>query len=482
MGMSQSPDWAQGALEEVLSDLLQHSVECFIDDVAIFTPQSSPDPWKDHLQMLHEVLHRLQQNGFQINPQKCSWGVQEGEFLGHWLTPTGIKPLRKKIEGIMTLDEPKTLKQLRGFIGMVNFYRDFWKSRAHLMAPLTSLTKIDKKNFKKAWKAEHSKCFQEIKSMIAEDVLLTYPDPNKPFLIQTDASDLQLGAVIYQEGNPIAFFSRKLNSAQQRYPASDKEVLCVQEVLQEYRNILYGAEIVVQTDHQNLTQRDLKSPRLLHWRLLIEEFAPKLVYIKGETNIVADNLSRLPLVPLERKQEPSNPNTNSLDDAIELLAELLLYYPRDVPRFPLGFENIQQEQQQDPILLALLQQGVYNEEEFHGTILISNLHNGQHKIVLPESLQLPAIKWYHMVMGHGGATRIYKALSQFFFSSRLKTKVEEYVLTCDACQKNKHLGQGYGHLPPRNDLSTPWEEVALDLIGPWEVPIPNLGVIHIAAL
>jgi hypothetical protein len=265
------------------------------------------------------------------------------------------------------------------------------------MAPLTSLTKIDKKLFKSSWTDQHSKCFHEIKNMIAEDVLLTYPDPNKPFLIQTDASDLQLGAVIYQDSKPIAFFSRKLNGAQQRYPASDKEALCIQEVLQEYRNILYGAEIEIQTDHQNLTQRDLKSPRLLHWRLLIEEFAPKLVYIKGANNVVADGLSRLPLSASERKQESSNST-----EALELLADSLLYYPREVPVFPLGFENVKAQQLQDPIVLALKDQGVYSEEEFYGTKLICNLQNGQLKIVLPESIQEPAILWYHMVMGHGG--------------------------------------------------------------------------------
>ena len=414
MGMTQSPDWAQGALEEVMDDLLQHSVECFIDDVAIFTPNTSTDPWTHHINLLNEVLDRLQQHGYQINPNKCSWAVKEAEFLGHWITPTGVKPLRKKIEGIMAIDEPKTLKQLRGFIGMVNFYRDFWKYRAHLMAPLTSLTKIDKKLFKSAWTEEHSKCFHEIKNMIAEDVLLTYPDPNKPFLIQTDASDLQLGAVIYQDGKPIAFFSRKLNGAQQRYPASDKEALCIQEVLQEYRNILYGAEIEIQTDHQNLTQRDLKSPRLLHWRLLIEEFAPKIIYIKGATNVVADGLSRLPLSAPGRKQEPSN----STDEALELLADSMLYYPREVPVFPLGFQNVQTHQLQDPIVLALKEQGVYTEEEFYGTKLMCSLQNGQHKIVLPEALQEPAILWYHIVMGHGGSTRIYQAISQFFFSAQ----------------------------------------------------------------
>lgn len=478
MGMSQSPDWAQGALEEVLQDLLQHSVECFIDDVAIFTPQSVTDPWTEHMTLLNNVLTRLREHGYQINPQKCQWAVKEAEFLGHWLTPDGIKPLRKKIEGIMALDEPKTLKQLRGFIGMVNFYRDFWKSRAHLMAPLTSLTKIDRKQFAKAWTTKHSQCFQAIKTMIAEDVLLTYPDPNKPFLIQTDASDLQLGAVIYQDNQPIAFFSRKLNDAQRRYPASDKEALCIQEVLHEYRNILYGADITIHTDHQNLIQRDLKSPRLLHWRLLIEEFSPKLVYIKGETNVVADNLSRLPLIPSGRKQETND----SLHSTLEELAESLLYYPKEAPVFPLSFDNIQRHQQNDPVILALEQQGVYTKQEFYGTELICNLQNNQQKIVLPEVLQDPAIQWYHIVMGHGGATRLYNALNQFLFSPKLKARVEGFVATCDACQRNKNQGMRYGHLPPRNDVSIPWEEIAVDLIGPWSIDISLIGTLKLRAL
>ncbi len=105
--------------------------------------------------------------------------------------------------------------------------------------------------------------------MIAEDVLLTLPDPNKAFVIQTDASDLPLGAVIYQDDLPITFFTRKLISAQQRYSAPENEALCIQG-LQEYRNILYLADIIVQSDHQNLTQQGIKSPCLLHWRLLIE--------------------------------------------------------------------------------------------------------------------------------------------------------------------------------------------------------------------
>jgi hypothetical protein len=98
------------------------------------------------------------------------------------------------------------LHQLCGFIGMVNYYRNFWKRRSHLMAPLTSLTKIAPKAFHRSWTKIHSNCFTKIKAMIAQQVLLAYPDPNKHFDIETDASAYQLGAVIYQDRKPIAFF------------------------------------------------------------------------------------------------------------------------------------------------------------------------------------------------------------------------------------------------------------------------------------
>ncbi len=96
----------------MLQDLLQHSVECFFDDVAFFTPISSADPWNDYIQLINEVLSRLQQHGYQINPHKCAWAVKEAEFLGHWFTAHGIKPLQKKFQGILAIDESKTLKEL----------------------------------------------------------------------------------------------------------------------------------------------------------------------------------------------------------------------------------------------------------------------------------------------------------------------------------------------------------------------------------
>ena len=197
-----------------------------------------------------------------------------------------------------------------------------------------------------------------------------------------DASKVQLGSVIYQlddqdNRRPVAFFSCKLTPAQTRYPASDFEALCITESLEEYRPILWGTEIEIKTDHQNLTRRDLKSQRLLHWRLLLEEFHPTFTYLKGEDNVTADTLSRLPL-------------DASLidDDAIEdQLNESLLFYPATVPQFPLAFENIQAAQQADPTMLNYADDDDFELRQFNGIELICHRDpNNQWKIVIPPAL------------------------------------------------------------------------------------------------
>jgi hypothetical protein len=268
MGGTNCPSWAQATLEEIFDDVIRE-IECFIDDIGIFD-----NDWDKHLFMINLVLTRLEEHGFTVNPQKCEWAVSETDWLGYWMTPTGLKPWQKKIEPILALAPPQTIKQLRSFIGMINFYRDMWRHRAHILTPLTALTKVPKNQFLQHWNAECDRAFAEVKAMICHEVLLTYPDPNLPYDIETDASDKQLGAVIYQEQKPIAFFSRKLTSAQTRYPTIDKEALSILETLQEFRPLLWGSKIRIYTDHKNLIYRNIKSQRILNWRMIIEEFTP----------------------------------------------------------------------------------------------------------------------------------------------------------------------------------------------------------------
>ena len=173
----------------------------------------------EHLSILEEMFSRLQKAGFKVKARKSCFDAHKFDYLGYHVTRDGVMPIPKKVEAIQPPVVPKTRKQLRQFIGMINFYRDMWQKRSELLAPLTAL--IPKK-CQYDWKDEHQKCFDIIKRVIGRELLLAYPDFNAPFEIHTDALKLQIGAVISQKGKPIAFYSRKMNSAKKYYTTTDK--------------------------------------------------------------------------------------------------------------------------------------------------------------------------------------------------------------------------------------------------------------------
>ena len=147
------------------------------------------------------------------------------------------------------------------------------------------------KNVALSWhRSEQQNAFDTMKKIISWEALLAYPDFNEQFDIHTDASHTQLGAVISQKGKPIAFYSRKLRPEQTRYTTTERELLSIVETLKEFRNILLGQQIVVFTDHKNLTCKNFNTERVMRWRLILEEYGPELRYIKGKHNVVADAL------------------------------------------------------------------------------------------------------------------------------------------------------------------------------------------------
>ncbi len=228
--------------------------------------------------------------GLEFNTAKSTFCTHKIKYLSCILTREVIKPQPKKVQATLALNLPNYLKELRHFLGMVQYYWDMWAKRSEMLAPLTDLvgerskTKITKKikSKKKPWQWDeiHLQAFDNVKAAIAKEAVLAYPDFSKPFEIYMDTSSMQLGAIIAQDNRLIAFSSRILSIQQQKYSVTKIELLAIVETLKEFKVMLWRQSIKVFIDHKNVT-RDalgLTSYRVYRWRLLLEEYAPRIIY------------------------------------------------------------------------------------------------------------------------------------------------------------------------------------------------------------
>ena len=467
MGVSAAPDIFQEKMYGLMEGL--EFVRCYLDDLLIL----SNGTYDDHLSKIDTVLQRLQQAGLKIRAKKCAFAMPELEYLGYHISRKGIKPIYKKVQAMLNIQTPKTVKQLQSFIGLVNYYRDMWKRRSHVLAPLSKLTKLNRKK-RLPWGDDQQRSFEEIKQIIANEVILAYPDFNKSFEIHVDASDVQLGAVISQDKKPIAFFSRKLTSAQQKYTIGEREMLSAVETLLEFRNILLGSKITIYTDHMNNVNPTTKhaSKRITHWRWLMEEFGPTFVYVRGDANNIADTFSRLETKNKVSEAlcclEAADVTFSSLTDMeqAELFDSLA---EEETPQYvyPLGANVIAREQKKDRQLLELLtSKSAYFTKKVEGVELI----HMNDKIYIPAQLRPQVLTWYHEMLIHPGQKRLELTLRQHLTWPGLTADVKRTCDTCHLCKIYKSIPNNYGHLPPKNiDEDIPWRTICVDLIGPYQI-------------
>lgn len=273
-------------------------VYCYLDDFLIFSKDEA-----QHEQHLRQIFTRLKEYGMLVNTSKCVFGVSEVTFLGYRISSNGSKPLDMKVQAILDFPIPKDVRQLRRFLGMINFYRRFMPRAAQIQAPLHALLTGSVKGSHPVNLTEETKiAFEACKSSLSDAAILAHPDCSAKLALVTDASDKAIGAVLQQlkDGawQPLAFFSRKLSPPQVKYSPYDRELLAIYEAIKYFRHMLEARHFIVYTDHKPISfafheRKTNCSPRQYRHLDYISQFTTDIRHISGKDNVVADTLSRI---------------------------------------------------------------------------------------------------------------------------------------------------------------------------------------------
>ena len=292
-GLRNAPATFQRLMDVVLHDVW-YCCQAYIDDIVVFSSS-----WEDHCSHLAVVLKKLQDAGLTLKTSKCEWGVATCTYLGLVVGQGKRKPDECKVDAIRSFLKPHTKSQVRSFLGLTGYYRDFVPAYASNSYHLTESTKKSAPETV-SWTTDMNKEFLYLRDCLCSAPCLSIPLPSDSFCLHTDASGLGIGAVLSvtraRKEHPVAYYSRKLSKAERNYSATELEGLAVVASIQHFSVYLYGVHFVVVTDHRALSflsSSKLQPGRLARWALLLQEYNFSVKYRPGSQNGNADALSRL---------------------------------------------------------------------------------------------------------------------------------------------------------------------------------------------
>ena len=406
---------AAQTFQRFIDEVLQGLDFCFayIDDILVAS--STPEEHENHLRQIFERLHNY---GVVVNAQKCVFGQREVTFLGYLVSEHGTCPLLHKIKAIEDFPQPATAKELRQFLGMLNFYRRFIPNAAKVQAQLNNLLTGNIKGKKPVrWTPESIEAFTQSKKSLAEATLLVHPDATAEMAVFTDASDFAIGAVLQQKVSdvwqPLEFFSRKLNPAESNYGAYDRELLAVYASIKHFRHMLEAREFCVYTDHKPLvyafSQKEQPStPRQVRHFDYIGQFTTDIRHVAGDENVVADALSRV--------NEISTPQHIDYD----ALAES----QKDDPEL----QRLKTETTGLQLRLIRLPEGQ--------TSVLCDVSTRNARPYLTPTFRRAAFEMIHH-LSHPGAQATYKAVAERFVWHGMAKEVKQWAQSCIDCQQMK---------------------------------------------
>jgi len=393
--------------------------------------------WTEHLQHLEVVLQVLKQHQLYAKLSKCSFGLQQVDYLGHTVSGQGVAMEADKVQAVLQWPCPTNVKQLRGFLGLTGYYRRFIKGYASIASPLTDLLKKDQFQ----WSSQATETFQTLKLAITQAPVLALPDFTKPFVLETDASGTGIGAILSQNNHPIVFFSKKLTPRMQKQSAYAREFYAITEAIGKFRHYLLGHKFIIRTDQKSLrslTDQAIQTSEQQKWlhKLLGYDFS--IEYKPGKDNVGADALSRSFLVAWS---QPQLNITNLVRKAVN----------------------------EDTKLRAIMEACIEDKPPHPNYSVQEGILFWKSRIVLPpnHSIVKMVLHEFHdtPLGGHAGVTRTLSRLAAQFYWEGMQKDVKNHVQCCLICQQAKVDNTlPAGLLQPLPIPKQIWEDVAMDFI------------------
>lgn len=493
MGLCNAPATFQRVMTKVLGKLTEGADACvviYLDDLLIFSRTAT-----EHAHHVKQVLAALADADLRLHPSKCAFGVQRVVFLGHTVTPDHVAVEEEKVAVLRQWKMPTSRVALQRFLGFANFYRSFVKDFAHIAAPLTDLLQCGGDEEQQRPLARlvitpaARTAFNVLKNKLMTAPVLALPNPQRPFTIHADASAVAVGAVLEQDGHPVAYASKRFNAAETNYAIRDKELLAQVFALQHWRvYLLGGPPCTIYTDHASLSSfstAELSSGRLARWATLMQDYNYNVVYRAGAQNR-ADALTRMDnelptrgettaegvevVAPVSTAVVPPPPTLNT---------PLLQQYPAAEDAY---FHRVVKGLT-DPAYRSTLprtwQQRLLRFQVQHNTLYLRE-ESGEFRRCIPSSQRHNLLQEMHStpIGGHCGTAKLYATIRPHAFWPRMAATVAQFVRECDTCQRTK--ANHHPPQPPAEPIaapSRPWEMVSLDFL---DLPMSSRG--HDAAL
>ena len=504
-GLMNAPSVFQRLMQQVLQGLNPEEgpdfVSVYIDDVLVFSHTLT-----EHLQHLRLVIQRLQKVGLKLKPAKCHFVRQEVEYLGHLITPQGLKPNPKLVAAVQEFPAPCNIREVRQFLGLSSYYRRFIPLFAKTARPLHELTR---KGAEFVWTMECQTAFDTLKSKLVQAPVLEYPSFDKPFTLETDASIEGLGAVLSQpqdDGHlhPVAFASRALSPPERNYAITELETLAVVWAMSHFHSYLYGHSVTVFTDHTAVKAvLETPSPSGKHARWWTRVYGcgiqeVKIQYRPGRANTNADALSRRPQAPAPTvglaaaEVQIAAVESVATGEGARNITELLQAAPVELE--PVSFAE---EQRKDPRVLEvirLLEAGELPPDERRARKLALQEHlfvviddvlyhldpKQQHlkQAVVPEHMRGQIMEENHRgpMAGHFSGHRLFNTLSRHWWWEGMYNDARKYVNGCPECTIVS--GGGRVQRPPLHPIpvSRPFQIIGVDVM---DLPKTALGNKHV---